>query len=90
MDNAAVVSPQARFAQLLEFLGRHVIPRQSVRLSVDTPADRRIYLERIQNEHGRIVAGIAGGDPAEARRAMRDHLTRSLARYRKLAEGSKP
>ncbi|HEY4168259.1 MAG TPA: FCD domain-containing protein, partial [Reyranella sp.] len=66
-----------------------VIPRQSVRLAVDTPAGRRAYLERIQQEHARIVAGIAGGDAVEARRAMRDHLTRSLERYRRLAEGSK-
>lgn len=76
-----------QFPRFLAFLGSHVIPRQSVRLSNDTPAERRRYLERIQHEHGRIVAGIAGGDGAEARRAMHAHLTRSLERYRKLAEG---
>ena len=54
-------------------------------LSIGTPSDRRAYLERIQREHARIVAGIAAGDPAEARRAMREHLTRSLDRYRTLA-----
>jgi DNA-binding FadR family transcriptional regulator len=78
-----------QFPRFLAFLGSHVIPRQSVRLSVDTPAERRAYLERIQHEHARIVAGIAGHDPTEARRAMREHLTRSLERYRKLAEGEK-
>ncbi|MCX7366658.1 MAG: FadR/GntR family transcriptional regulator [Alphaproteobacteria bacterium] len=77
----------SQFPRFLAFLGSHVIPRQSVRLSVDTPAERRRYLERIQHEHGRIVTGIAGGDGAEARRAMHAHLTRSLERYRKLAEG---
>ena len=30
-------------------------------------------------------AGISDEDPAEARRAMREHLTRSLERYRTLA-----
>jgi GntR family transcriptional repressor for pyruvate dehydrogenase complex len=74
-----------QFPRFLAFLGSHVIPRQSVRLSVDTPAERRAYLERIQHEHSRIVAGISDEDPAEARRAMREHLTRSLERYRKLA-----
>ena len=74
-----------QFPRFLEFLGAHVIPRQSVRLTVDTPAERRSYLERIQHEHGRIVAGISDEDPAEARRAMREHLTRSLERYRTLA-----
>jgi len=86
----AEATGNAQFPRFLAFLGSHVIPRQSVRLSVDTPAERRAYLERIQHEHVRIVAGIAAADPAEARRAMRDHLTRSLERYRKLAEGSKP
>jgi GntR family transcriptional regulator, transcriptional repressor for pyruvate dehydrogenase complex len=78
-----------QFPRFLAFLGSHVIPRQSVRLSLDTPAERRAYLERIQHEHARIVAGISGHDPAEARRAMRDHLTRSLERYRKLMGESK-
>ena len=78
-----------QFPRFLAFLGSHVIPRQSVRLSLDTPAERRAYLERIQHEHARIVTGISGHDPAEARRAMRDHLTRSPERYRKLMGGSK-
>ena len=86
----AEATGNAQFPRFLAFLGSHIIPRQSVRLSVETPAQRRAYLERIQHEHVRIVAGIAAADPAEARRAMRDHLTRSLERYRKLAEGSKP
>ena len=74
-----------QFPRFLEFLGSHVIPRQSVRFARDTPAERRAYLERIQHEHGRIVDGISDEDPAEARRAMREHLTRSLDRYRLLA-----
>lgn len=78
-----------QFSRFLTFLGSHVIPRQSVRLQTDTPEQRRLYLARIQQEHARILVGIASGDPAEARRAMREHLTRSLARYRKLAEGAR-
>ena len=83
----ATGNPQ--FPRFLAFLGSLVIPRQSVRLSVDTPAERRAYLERIQREHARIVTGISDQDPAEARRAMREHLTRSLERYRRLAQGEK-
>jgi GntR family transcriptional repressor for pyruvate dehydrogenase complex len=79
-----------QFPRFLGFLGSHVIPRQSVRLAADTPASRRAYLERLQHEHARILTGISDGDPAEARRAMREHLTRSLERYRHLAQGSKP
>ncbi len=83
----AIATGNRQFPRFLEFLGGHVIPRQSVRLDSDTPQSRRAYLERIQHEHGRIVTGISAQDPAEARRAMRDHLTRSLERYRNLAGG---
>jgi DNA-binding FadR family transcriptional regulator len=75
-----------RFGELLEYLGRHVIPRQSIRVSLATPQEKRQYLERIQKEHGRIHEAIAAGHPGEARRAMRTHLTGSLQRYRRLAE----
>jgi DNA-binding FadR family transcriptional regulator len=83
----AAASANPRFAELLEFLGRHVIPRQSVRVSVGTPQSQRRYLIGIQKEHGRIFGAIRSGQPAEARNAMRTHLTRSLQRYRRLAEG---
>lgn len=86
----ATASGNARIAELLEFLGRHVIPRQSVRVSVTSPDEQRQYLLRIQEEHGRIFDAVAKGDPAEARKAMRTHLTRSLKRYRRLAERGLP
>ncbi len=82
----AEASGNPRFAQLLEFLGRHVIPRQSVRVSIGTPRAQRQYLVGIQKEHGRIYEAIRAGQSAEARKAMRTHLTRSLQRYRGLAE----
>jgi GntR family transcriptional regulator, transcriptional repressor for pyruvate dehydrogenase complex len=82
----AEASANPHFAQFLEFLGRHVIPRQSVRVALSTPKEQRAYLARIQVEHGRIHAAIARGDPGEARNAMRNHLTRSLKRYRRIAE----
>jgi DNA-binding FadR family transcriptional regulator len=82
----AEASGNARFAELLEFLGRHVIPRQSIRVSVSSATEQRQYLASIQKEHGRIYETIRDGDPAEARKAMRTHLTRSLNRYRRLAE----
>jgi DNA-binding FadR family transcriptional regulator len=82
----ALATGNPRFAEFLEFLGRHVIPRQSVRISLNTPAEQRRYLARIQREHRRICAAIRNGDPVGARRAMRAHLTRSLERCRRLAE----
>ena len=82
----AGASGNPRFAELLEFLGRHVIPRQSVRVSLSSPEEQRQYLVRIQKEHGRIFDAIAARQSADARKAMRTHLTRSLTRYRRLAE----
>jgi DNA-binding FadR family transcriptional regulator len=92
----AGASGNSRIAELLEFLGRHVIPRQSVRVSVTSPDEQRRYLQRIQEEHGHIFDAISKRDAPEARKAMRTHLTRSLQRYRRLAErelaviGSRP
>ncbi len=82
----AAATGNTRFAEFLEYLGRHVIPRQSVRITVGTPQAQRQYLMRIQKEHGRIYAAIRAGHAAGARSAMRVHLTRSLQRYRRLAE----
>ena len=82
----AEASGNPRFGELLEFLGRHVIPRQSVRVALSPPAEQRQYLMRIQREHGRIYEAICKADPGGARRAMRSHLTGSLKRYRRLAE----
>lgn len=80
----ATGNPQ--FAQFLAFLGRHVIPRQSVRSTLVSGAEQRTYMDVIQKEHGRIAAAIHVGDATEARRAMRAHLSKSLSRYRRLAE----
>jgi len=74
------------FAQFLEFLGRYVIPRQSIRPSRGTAEEQRHYLELIQREHRRIADAIKARDPIRARRAMRGHLSKSLERYRRLAE----
>lgn len=82
----ADATQNAHFAQFLEFLGRHVIPRQRIRSAIATPAEQRRYLLRIQQEHMRIAEAIHARDASEARRAMRAHLTKSLARYRRLAE----
>ena len=86
----ARASGNTRIAELLELLGHHVIPRQSVRMALIAPASaQRLYLTRIQEEHGRIFQAICDADATEARKAMRAHLTRSLTRYRRLA-GRRP
>ncbi|MBX6367114.1 MAG: FCD domain-containing protein [Rhodospirillales bacterium] len=71
--------------RFLEFLGRFMIPRQSIRLELATGAEQRAYLAPVQRQHRRMFSAIGARDPAEARRAMRDPLCRSLVRYRTLA-----
>jgi GntR family transcriptional regulator, transcriptional repressor for pyruvate dehydrogenase complex len=73
----------AQFKRFLEYLGRFIIPRQSIRKGrID---DQRAYLRRIQNEHLEIVDAIRSGAATAARAAMRRHLVDSRKRYQKLA-----
>ncbi len=73
------------FTRFLEFLGRFLIPRQSVRVGLKAGQDLRAYLQRIQAEHRTIADAIAVGDVSTARRAMRRHLLGSRQRYQRLA-----
>ena len=84
----ATRNPQ--FARFLEFLGRFLIPRQSIRAGLQRPRDLKSYLERIQAEHRRIFDAIRAGDPPAARRAMRRHLMGSRRRYQRFATAGKP
>lgn len=73
------------FPQLLEFLGRFIIPRQSIRVDLESSDQYREYLLRVLAEHEGIRDLIASRDGDRARQAMRDHLTNSRQRYRDLA-----
>lgn len=73
------------FPRFLEFLGPMLIPRQTVRPQQEDPAARTAYLQRVREEHARIVEAIAAGQATAARTAMRRHLTASRDRYAKLA-----
>lgn len=80
---AAAGNPQ--FLSFLQYLGRFIIPRQSVRLAARSAAGRRRYLEKIQREHRDIRDAIRAGAVSQARAAMRRHLLNSRKRYQKLA-----
>jgi GntR family transcriptional regulator, transcriptional repressor for pyruvate dehydrogenase complex len=79
----AAGNPQ--FLRFLEYLGRFIIPRQTVRVAAGLPADRPAYLAAIQREHGEIVQAILSHEVQKARAAMRRHLLNSRRRYQKLA-----
>jgi GntR family transcriptional regulator, transcriptional repressor for pyruvate dehydrogenase complex len=75
------------FVQFLEFLGRFIIPRQRIQRGLEDPAQRGIYLKRIQKEHFAIFDAIKAADPEAARKAARAHLINAQERYRRLAAG---
>lgn len=79
---AAAGNPQ--FDKFLQYLGRFIIPRQSIRSKAGSPSDRRAYLETIQKEHGEIRDAIFDGAVTQARGAMRRHLVNSRKRYQKM------
>ncbi len=74
------------FARFLQFIGRHLIPRRIVSGLPESMGGRRVYLGLIQEEHRKIYEAIRRRDPKAAREAMRRHLTRSIERYRRLAD----
>lgn len=77
------------FPRFLEFLGPMLIPRQTVRPYLEDGAARIAYLSRVREEHAQIATAIAGGQPHQARAAMRRHLTASRDRYARLAQATK-
>jgi GntR family transcriptional repressor for pyruvate dehydrogenase complex len=81
----AAATQNHRFVEFLEFLGRLIIPRQSIRSSDGSPEGLRKYLSRIETEHEAIFDAIAAHAPKKARDAMRRHLLNSRERYRELA-----
>ena len=81
---SATANPQ--FVRFLEFLGRFVIPRRTVRPTAERGAEQQAYLARIQDEHRAICAAIQQRDPTAARGAMRRHLTNSRERYRAISK----
>ena len=82
----AEATGNAQFVRFLDFLGRYIIPRQTIRAASGATENRRAYLDRIQKEHRDIHLAIRGREVTKARAAMRRHLLNSRKRYRQLAE----
>jgi DNA-binding FadR family transcriptional regulator len=81
----AAATQNNRFVEFLEYLGRLIIPRQSIRSFDGSPEALRAYLERIETEHEAILQAIEARAAKKARDAMRKHLLNSRDRYRQLA-----
>jgi GntR family transcriptional repressor for pyruvate dehydrogenase complex len=72
------------FERFMSFLGPVIIPRQTMRIGLESPAQRRAYMRHVQTEHRRIYAAVKKGDSEAARRHTRSHLEASRERYRRL------
>jgi DNA-binding FadR family transcriptional regulator len=81
----AAATQNTRFVGFLDYLGRLIIPRQSIRSFEGAPEGPRQYLARIEKEHDVILQAISAHSPKKARDAMRGHLVKSRERYRELA-----
>jgi GntR family transcriptional regulator, transcriptional repressor for pyruvate dehydrogenase complex len=73
------------FPQLLEFLGKFIIPRQIVNAGSGGDPERVRYLKKIQTEHVAIYEAIRDANNVAARRAARRHLSNSLRRYQEIS-----
>lgn len=81
----AAATGNSHFVRFMEFIGRFMIPRQSIRMATPDPS---IQLETFQAEHRKIYAAIRAHSPREAQAAMRRHLSNSRRRYSKVAAAS--
>lgn len=72
-----------RFRELLEAIGRQMIPRALLQ-DDDSDVSPAEYLSQIHAEHTEIARAIASGEEQDARDAMRLHLRGSQSRYRSL------
>jgi len=78
----ATGNPQ--FRRFLEYLGRFIIPRNTV-WGQSTPLLGRANLATFQREHAQILSAIRARSVQQARSAMQRHLSNSQRRYQKLA-----
>ena len=76
------------FAELMTYLGTHIIPRTRIKTADQAPEGRQAYLERVHGEHESIYNAIRNHDAEAARAAMRTHLSNSRDRLRKARSGS--
>jgi GntR family transcriptional repressor for pyruvate dehydrogenase complex len=80
----AEATGNAQFPRFLEYLGRFIIPRQTIRVTTGATA-RATYLRTLQKEHLAILQAIRAKAARRARAAMRSHLLNSRKRYQRLA-----
>jgi DNA-binding FadR family transcriptional regulator len=81
-----VATQNSYYARLFDTFGSAMVPRQWARLDRMTPAERLKHAARMRREHHAIFSAIQQGDEAAARKNLRNHLTKSAARFEDLRQ----
>ncbi|MDO9418116.1 FadR/GntR family transcriptional regulator [Pararhizobium sp.] len=81
-----VATQNSYYARLFDTFGSIMIPRQWARFDTMSPAERKTHTARMRREHGAILTAIRDRDENAARRNLRNHLTRSAARFAELRD----
>lgn len=76
----AAATNNEHFANLFAYLGTLSVPRVRLKTYGLSPEARVSYLNKVNDEHGAVLAAIRAGDADNARSAMRMHLINSKQR----------
>ncbi|WP_413989552.1 FadR/GntR family transcriptional regulator [Labrys okinawensis] len=85
-----VATQNSYYGRLFDTFGTAMVPRQWMRLDKMTDAERQRHTTRMRKEHYAIFTAIRDGNEAAARKALRNHLSRSAARFESLRDESLP
>ncbi|MBY2944551.1 MULTISPECIES: FadR/GntR family transcriptional regulator [Rhizobium] len=83
-----VATQNSYYGRLFDTFGTTMVPRQWAHLDQMTAAERQKHGERMRKEHYAIFVAIRDGNEAAARKALRNHLSRSTARFEKLRDAN--
>jgi DNA-binding FadR family transcriptional regulator len=83
-----VATQNSYYGRLFDTFGNAMVPRQWARLDKMTAAERERHTVRMRKEHHAIFSAIRDGNEAAARKALRNHLSKSTARFEELRDAN--
>jgi DNA-binding FadR family transcriptional regulator len=69
------------YARLFDTFGTLMLPRQWAYFEAMQKAEKARHMNRMRREHEAVLLAIEAGDDKSAQRALRSHLSKSLARF---------
>ncbi|MFK0166594.1 FadR/GntR family transcriptional regulator [Rhizobium sp. NPDC090279] len=83
-----VATQNSYYSRLFDTFGTAMVPRQWARLDRMTASERQRHAAGMRREHHAIFNAIRDGNEAAARKALRNHLSKSTARFEELRDAS--